>query len=175
MFILPKVGPLSLANVKGPTNATEADYMHSVYQSAAALRYALRGFTPLTSRFETPQGYAVLKQPFGTRDPRHPLPNRDLDTGIVVKPGGYRLTDETYAALLHRLTRDPSQPIPPGIKKDVQAYYSDPNAPISTKQHHRAWAQVQSELVTLAAMPTSTAAEPYPTYGEPNPAPAKTN
>jgi len=55
LFILPKVGPLSLANVKGPTNATEADYMHSVYQSAAALRYALRGFTPLTSRLETPQ------------------------------------------------------------------------------------------------------------------------
>jgi hypothetical protein len=95
-----------------------------------------------------------------------PMPNRDLDTGQVVRPGGYRLTDETYAELLHRLTHDPNQPIPPGIKSDLQAYYSDPSAPISTKRHHGAWAQVQADLATLAAMPTSAAATPYPTYGK---------
>jgi hypothetical protein len=165
-FVLPKVGPLSLVNVKGPTNATEADYMHSVYQSAAALRYALRGFTPLTSRFQTPQGYAVTKQPFGTRDPRHPLPNRDLDTGSVVKPGGYSLTDSTYAMLLHRLALNPSQAIPPGIKSDIQAYYSDPNAPISTKKNAARWAEVQADLKTLATIPTSNEPEPYPTYDD---------
>jgi cytoskeletal protein RodZ len=97
----------------------------------------------------------------------HPLPNRDLDTGLMVKPGGYPLTDQTYAELLHRLTRDPSQPIPPGIKSDVQAYYSDADAPITTKQKPRAWAQVQADLKTLAAMSTSTEPTPYPTYGEP--------
>jgi hypothetical protein len=64
-----------------------------------------------------------------------PLANRDLDTGQVVKPGGYPLTDQTYAELLDRLTRDPSQPIPPGIKNDVLDYYSDPNVPITTKGH----------------------------------------
>jgi hypothetical protein len=165
-FILPKVGPLSLVSVKGPTNATEADYMHSVYQSAAALRYALRGFTPLTSRFETPQGYAVLKQPFGTRDPRHPLPNRDLDTGIVVKPGGYSLTDSTYATLLHRLALNPTQPIPPGIKSDIEAYYSDPNAPITTKKNAAKWAEVQADLTIFATIPTSNEPEPYPTYDD---------
>ncbi len=90
--------------------------------------------------------------------PTHPLPNRDLDTGQVVKPGGYPLTDKTYAELLRRLTRNPNQPIPPGIKSDVQAYYSDPNAPITTKRNGDAWAKVQAELKTLAAMPTSTAA-----------------
>ncbi len=166
LFILPKVGPLSLANVKGPTDATEADYMHSVYQSTAGLRYALRGFTPLTSRLEMPQGAAILKQPFGPRDPLHPLPNRDLDTGFVVKPGGYKLTDSTYAGLLHRLAQNPTQPIPPGIKSDIEAYYSDPNAPISTKKNAAQWAQVQADLKTLANIPTSNESEPYPIYDE---------
>jgi hypothetical protein len=165
-FILPKVGPLSLVSVKGPTNATEADYMHSVYQSAAALRYALRGFTPLTSRFEMPQGFAIIKQPFGARDPLHPLPNRDLDTGYVVKPGGYSLTDSTYASLLHRLAQNPAQPIPPGIKSDIEAYYSDPNSPISMKKNAAKWAEVQADLKTLAAIPSSNEPEPYPTYDD---------
>ena len=100
------------------------------------------------------------------RNPRHPLPNRDLDTGQVVQPGGYSLTDSTYADLLHRLTQSPAQPIPPGIKEDILAYYADPASPITTKKNPSAWAQVQADLVTLAAMPTSTEPEPYPTYGD---------
>jgi hypothetical protein len=138
--------------------------MHSVYQSTAGLRYALRGFTPLTSRLETPQGAEILKQAFGPRDPLHPLPNRDLDTGFVVKPGGYTLTDATYANLLHLLALSPAQPIPPGIKSDIEAYYSDPNAPIATKKNAAEWAQVQADLITLATIPTSNEPEPYPTY-----------
>jgi hypothetical protein len=165
-FILPKVGPLSLANVKGPTTSTEADYMHSVSQSAAAMRYVLRGFTPSASRIALPHGAPTLAQPFGPNDPLHPLPNRDLDTGNVVKPGGYSLTDSTYASLLHRLAQNPAQPIPPGIKRDIEAYYSDPNAPISTKKNAAHWAQVQADLKTLATIPTSTEPEPFPTYDD---------
>jgi hypothetical protein len=96
------------------------------------------------------------------------LPNRDLDTGQVVKPGGYPLTDTTYAGLLHKLTATPKQAIPPGIKSDVEAYYADPNAPIETKKHPLEWKRVQDELKVLEAMPTSTEAAPYPTYGELN-------
>ena len=33
--ILPKVGPLSMVAVKGPTPAAEADYMHSMVSTAA--------------------------------------------------------------------------------------------------------------------------------------------
>ncbi|MGB6829282.1 MAG: zinc dependent phospholipase C family protein [Terracidiphilus sp.] len=164
LFILPKVGPLSLVNVKGPTTGTEADYLHSVSQSTAALRYALRSFTPVASRIAVPQGAAVLERPFGPHDLHHPLPNRDLDTGYVVKPGGYSLTDSTYASLLHRLAQNPAQPIPPGIKRDIETYYSDPSAPITTKKHPAQWAQVQADLKTLAAIPTSNEPEPYPTY-----------
>jgi hypothetical protein len=98
-------------------------------------------------------------------DRRHPLPNRDLDTGLEVQPGGYPLTDSTYAGLLHQLTRTPAQPIPPGIKEDIQSYYANPDSPITTKKDSSAWAQVQADLATLATMPTSTEPEPYPTYG----------
>jgi hypothetical protein len=94
------------------------------------------------------------------------LPNRDLDTGRVVQPGGYSLTDSTFAQLLHRLTRSPAQPIPPGVKEDIQAYYADPASPIATKKYPSEWAQVQADLATLAAMPTSTEPEPFPTYGD---------
>ena len=83
-----------------------------------------------------------------------------------MQPGGYSLTDSTYADLLHRLTRTPQQPIPPGIKEDIEIYYANPAAPITTKKNAAAWAQVQADLATLAGMPTSTAPEPYPTYGE---------
>jgi hypothetical protein len=84
----------------------------------------------------------------------------------VVKPGGYTLTDATYAHLLHLLALSPAQPIPPGIKSDVEAYYSDPNAPISTKKDAAQWAQVQADLKTLATIPTSNEPEPYPTYDD---------
>ena len=101
-----------------------------------------------------------------SRDPRHPLPNRDLDTGHVVQPGGYRLTDFTYALLLHRLVQNPMDSIPPGIKLDIQAYYANADAPIATKKDPQKWAEVQAELNTLASMPTSTEPQPYPTYGD---------
>ena len=164
--VLPKVGPLSMVAVKGPSPAAEADYMHSLLSAITVFRDRLAFFTPTEAGQPQPGSTAAYTDPLGPRDPKHPLPNRDLDTGLVVKPGGYRLTDQTYAELLHRLTRDPSQPIPPGIKSDVQAYYSDPDAPITTKQKPRVWAQVQADLKTLAAMSTSTEPAPYPTYGE---------
>jgi hypothetical protein len=184
LFILPKFGPLKLIDVKGPTPATEAAYLHSVVESTSTMHWMLARFTPPAtaqtstaqagdpvSRNQSPQAipaimtatpYTLLR----SGDPLHPLPNRDLDTGRVVEPGGYSLTDRTYANLLHRLTRQPTQPIPPGIKQDVLAYYANPSAPITTRQNPAQWAQVQADLATLAAMPTSTEPQPYPTYGD---------
>ena len=153
--------------VKGPSPAAEADYMHSLLSATKVFRDRLAFFTPTEAGQAIPGSAAAYSDPLGPRDPMHPLPNRDLDTGLMVKPGGYSLTDQTYAELLHRLTRDPSQPIPPGIKSDVQVYYSDPDAPITTKGKRKAWAQVQADLKTLATMATSTEPAPYPTYGVP--------
>jgi hypothetical protein len=133
IYILPKVGPLKLVAVKGPTAATEADYVRSVNLSTDALSAALGRFVK----------------------PHQTLANRDLDTGAPVRPGSYRLTDDTYAKLLHRLVVDPKHTIPPGLKADIQNYYADPNAPIRTKKKPAEWARVQTDLQTLQTMPVS--------------------
>lgn len=172
LFILPKVGPIKLVDVKGPTEATDADYAHSVALSVTDLRTALARFTPVEARYRGPiPPLGSLLHPHSQtarehRDPNHPLPNRDLDTGRVVQPGGYILSDSTYADLLHRLVQTPTQPIPPDIKTDIQQYYSNLDLPITTKKDPTRWKEVLADLNTLAAMPTSTALQPYPTYGD---------
>ncbi len=191
LFVLPKVGPFKLVAVKGPTVDTEAEYLHSVVLSTTALRRVLAGFTPPGATqpaaaasaaaavpAEEAQAEALPAHPASaplrpttegprqSSDPRHPLPNRDLDTGRVVQPGGYSLTDSTYAHLLHLLTRQPALPIPPGIKDDIQAYYANLEMPFTTKKDPGDWAQVQADLITLAGMPTSAEPTPYPTYGD---------
>ncbi len=185
LFVIPKIGPLKLVAVKGPTQATESEYVHSVVRSSDALNAVLRRFTPPPATgADVSSGGAVqsphlestdrpLPQPAGstqasqtgTADPRHPLKNRDLDTGNVVKPSGYPLTDNTYADLLHRLAAAPTQPVPPGVKEDILAYYADLSLPFATKQKPEEWAAVQRDLATLQTMPTSTEPAPFATYG----------
>lgn len=186
LFILPKVGPLKLVAVKGPTPQTEEQYIVSVTNSAGELRRVLARFTPPpTTRASAasaaaadvdsdPPPSAPLKAkadakqdvPRESSDRRHPLPNRDLDTGDVVRPGGYSLTDSTYANLLHRIASRPTEAIPPAIKEDIEAYYSNPDAPITTKSKPKEWEQVQADLVTLKNIPTSKEPAPFPTYGD---------
>jgi len=174
IFILPKFGPLKLVAVKGPTRDTETEYIHSVTVSAATLNRLLARFTPVAQRSKDENAAEQARRaahstepvPLASHDPSHPLPNRDLDTGRVVAPGGYSLTDSTYAELLHRLALDPSRPIPPGIKEDVEAYYANPNLPITTRKDPQKWAQVQKDLAALKAMSTSAEQKPYPTYGD---------
>jgi hypothetical protein len=176
LWVLPKVGPLALANVKGPTEQTESDYMRSLLDSANSLRTTLRRFVvqPSESTSTTyPPGQPVPRTPTNLtqklaapRDPHHPLPNRDLDTGRVVQPGGYSLTDATYADLLHRLTQTPQQPIPPGIVEDIQAYYANLDAPITTRRKRARWNEVLADLKTLATMPVNPWPEELKTYGD---------
>ena len=157
IFIAPKVGPLKLVAIKGPSENTEGQFLHSLMLSTAAFQRAIVSFT-------VPAKDGGIAEVRRLRNLRHPLPNRDLDTGNVVQPGGYPLTDSTYATLLHRITLDPKQQIPPGIKEDIEAYYKDPDLPITTKKDEGAWKQVQADLATLATMITSNEPEPYPTY-----------
>jgi hypothetical protein len=133
IYIVPKIGPLKLLAIKGPTTQTEEEYVRSINQCTAALSAAVNRFGK----------------------PHQTLPNRDLDTGAPVRPGTYRLTDETYAKLLDRLVADPRHTVPPGLKSDIVNYYADPNAPIHTKKNPQKWARVQSELQTLQTMPVS--------------------
>lgn len=181
ILIVPKVGALRELAIKGPTPQTEADYVHSLALSVAAMRSMLARFTPPDKRRRpppVPPGVSDVQRPAHELarsaramevsevrpDPRHPLPNRDLDTGNVVQPGAYPLTDQTYADLLHTLTRQPNVPIPSGIKEAIEAYYANPNAPITTRKDPQRWAEVEADLATLKNMPTSPWPEPYPTY-----------
>jgi hypothetical protein len=156
IFILPRIGPLSDAAIRGPNAHTQELYVESLNRSTAVLRHVLANFNYVTSY----------------------LPNRDLDTGAKVKPGAYRLTDETYANLLARLTRNPTQPVPSGLKQNIADYYADPSAPISTKKKPDRWAQVQADLKLLQTMPTTQEppsvpnpeAPPIPGDGTPSPA-----
>jgi hypothetical protein len=131
--VMPRVGPLSDLAIKGPTSDTEQKYVESLLHATDVLRRDLKDFDTTADL----------------------LPNRDLDTGAKVKPGGYRLTDDTYARLLGMVTREKMVPV--GLKEDILEYYADPNAPIATKKKATQWAAVQAELVTLQAMPTSGA------------------
>lgn len=183
--VLPKVGPLKLVAIKGPTEKTEAEYITSVVRSETVLKGALHRFTPPPATLPTAQVAAAADThsepppraalvpapgaaqavPRDSPDPTHPLRNRDLDTGKPVRPAGYRLTDQTYAQLLHKLALAPHQPVPPGVRTDILAYYADLSLPFATKQQPLAWQTVLDDLVTLRAMPTSSDPEPYPTYG----------
>jgi len=186
LYILPKIGPLKMVAVKGPTTDTEAEYIHSVTLTTGALRMLLHRFTPPPTQRSTATEAAASdtqsdpppSQPLPANpnahqdtprqslDPHHPLANRDLDTGRVVKASGYPLTDNTYANLLHRITQNPQQPIPPAIKEDITAYYSDLTLPFATKYNPQRWKQLLADLATLANMPTSDEPKPYPTYGD---------
>jgi hypothetical protein len=130
--ITPKVGVLSDLAIGIPTEDTQQLYIRSVNRSV--------------------DFYGGLLKQLGEK-PAISIPNRDLDTGETSKPGAYALTDRTYAKLLHQITNDGQRHVGPGLKHDVLAFYSDPNAPIVTKKNKKAWAQVLKDLATLRGMP----------------------
>ncbi|MBV8906879.1 MAG: zinc dependent phospholipase C family protein [Acidobacteriia bacterium] len=130
--LIPKIGVLKILAIKAPSVQTEDLFLES-------FNNALRRFEERLA--EVASGKLAL-------------PNRDLDTGARVKPGAYKLTDQTYATLLDRLTRQPGPPIPAGLREDILAYYADSSAPIATKQNPKAWNRVVAELKVLEQMPT---------------------
>jgi hypothetical protein len=142
--MMPPIGALADLRLRGPNEDAETRYIASVNNTVARLRAALE-------RLHHPP-------PAVGPPPRRQttFPNLDLDTGALVRPGSYRLTDETYAKLLKTLTRDPKRPIPIGLQEDILAYYANPTAPIFTKRHPEKWAAIQAELPILRAMPITT-------------------
>ncbi|HWZ00696.1 MAG TPA: zinc dependent phospholipase C family protein, partial [Edaphobacter sp.] len=140
LYILPKVGTLKMLAIKGPTQHTEDLYIKSVNRSIKSMRFVL-------THFDQIERY---------------IPNRDLDTGQVVKPGGYPLTDKTYAKLLDMITKHPDKVVPNQLKHDLLGYYADPQAPIITKKDPGKWAQVQENLKTLETMKTIGELDPLP-------------
>ena len=136
--IVPKIGAASDLAIRGPNVETDRWYIESVNRS-------VDDYERMLGELE--------------KDPSHQLdlPDRDLDTGNLVRPGGYVRTDATYAQLLNKLTANPMQSVPSGLRRDVLAYYADPNAPISTRKNAKAWKRVQTQLNILRGMQTTGA------------------
>ena len=140
IYIVPKVGAMKMLSIRGPEPQTEELYIHSMSRSVRVLLLVMANYDRID----------------------HYISNRDLDTGANVKPGGYPLTDKTYAKLLAELTKHPTRPIPIQLKHDIQAYYADPLAPITTKKNATQWAAVQANLKTLETMKTLGEMDPIP-------------
>jgi len=140
IYIVPKVGALKMLSIRGPEQQTEELYIHSMSRSVRVLLLVMANYDRID----------------------HYITNRDLDTGANVKPGGYPLTDRTYAKLLAELTKLPTRHIPIQLKHDIQDYYADPLAPIATKKNATQWAAVQANLKTLDTMKTIGELDPIP-------------
>ena len=127
--IIPKIGVLKILAIKAPSATTEDLFLTSMNVSCSRLRELLNRFS------SSPSGELTLA-------------NRDLDTGEKIRPGSYIRTDKTYAELLEKVA---GKKIPAGLRDDILDYYSDPNAPISTKKNAKKWAKVLAELAMLKA------------------------
>lgn len=138
VLIVPKIGPASNLAIKIPTPETTGKYVASVNRTLDMYEDLLAQLRK--SPEERPE--IIMK-----------LDNRDLDTGYVVEPGGYPLTDKTYAQLLARIAANPAQPAPSGLKRDILAFYANPNSPIITKKDAKAWKVVQDQLAILQDIP----------------------
>jgi hypothetical protein len=128
--VVPKVGTLKILSLKAPSPETSDLYFSSVNTAVGRMR-------ELTGRLRQNPSEDLA------------LVNVDLDTGTRTQPGAYRLTDNTYARLLNRITTQPGMNIPRGLRDDILLFYSDPNAPIITKNDRRALARVMNGLNQL--------------------------
>jgi Zinc dependent phospholipase C len=133
IVIVPKIGPLADLSIRGPRPGTEERYIESVNRTVSIYDSLLQ---------------ELAKNPYVSPRLTMHLVNLDLDTGAIAHPGTYPLMDKTFAKLLGRVV-NVQGPIPRTIKVDLIKYYSDPNAPITTKRHRRAWRRVQQELAVL--------------------------
>jgi len=134
IFVLPKVGALSDLSLRGPTPAAEQDYVNSLVKTADSLRTLL-----------------------GQATTSGVIPNKDLDTGDGIHPGNYLLCDLTFADLLHEIARNPATPVPFGIKRDLLAFFADPDQAVYLKRKPAEFARVEAELTILQTISTKAA------------------
>jgi hypothetical protein len=87
------------------------------------------------------------------REGRLQLPNDNLDTGAVIMPASYRLTDETYAKLLKETS---GKPISDGLRRDLLSYYANLEKPFATKRNSEAWHELIDELEILKSAPVAS-------------------
>ena len=127
--IVPRVGPFKALAFKRLTPETEKLYMASFNASIDRYRESLAAV--------------------GAGRPN--LPNDNIDVGEVSKAGKYKLADEAYAKLLHKLEGRYAD-MPQDLRSDILAFYQDLSQPIATKTNAGDWARLQEELHDLEAV-----------------------
>jgi hypothetical protein len=125
--IVPKVGPFKAVAFKIPTTQTEDMYIKSINKTVDDYGALLRQ-----------QKQAQLR-----------LADMDFDTGRETRAGEYSLADKTYAHLLNDLAKHDFVDATPQLRQNILSFYSDPNAPITTKKDSKAWRTAQEELEKL--------------------------
>jgi hypothetical protein len=140
---VPKIGPFKALDFKIPTQKTEDLYIASVDR--------------------TVENYTKLVQETGAG--KLQLSNTDFDTGHETRAGEYALTDKAYARLLDQLAGHNFDKVTPGLRDNILAFYSDPNAPIATKKKPDDWKKTQDELEKLRALPAAPAEASKPPSG----------
>ncbi len=104
VFIVPKIGAASDLAIKIPSTETEESYFRSVNQTVDRFR-------------------EILKQLAADANDPITLANIDLDTGDRVRLGDYPRADETYVALLDRLTSKPDRIVPVDVRQNIFRFY----------------------------------------------------
>jgi hypothetical protein len=140
--LIPKFGPLRVLQFKTPTPETQRMFQASFNSSLDEYRRLI----------------AELRS--GQLD----LPNDNFDVGEATGPGIYAMNDNAHAKLLDKLANQKFAGISPELRDELLRFYSEPDAPYSTKRDAKAWAAVQSELAQLkSATPSVAAAGSAPT------------
>ena len=127
--LVPKVGPFSALAFHPPTPAVEQLYMHSFNETLDRYRALL----------------------LAQREGQLRLADANFDTGALTAAATYRLTDETYAKLLDKVS---GRPIPDDLRSDILNYYQDLSKPYATRRDSKAWIKLVQELTTLKSAPT---------------------
>ncbi len=126
--LVPKIGPLKPLSFKIPV--PEADRLFEDSVRAANRRYL--------------QTLADL------RAGRLSLPDTNFDTGRASRRGDYRLADETYDELLHRLAKQQFDDVSPALARDIEAFYGpSPKPSPASREERRHWGRVRRDLEAL--------------------------
>ena len=129
MNYMPKIGPFKAMAFKNPTPKTEEMYFKSINNSVDQYRLLLEAL----------------------RNGSLQLANFDLDTGKKTMPAEYILTDESYAALLKKLSDRKFDGTSPELRANILNFYGDLSAPIETKNDSARWQSVLTSLDQLKA------------------------
>src|ERR1700691_2668740 len=132
---MPRIGPFKGLSFKSPTPQTEDLYFKSINTTVDQYR-------------------AFLEE---VRTDSLVVPNFDLDSGNITKAAEYSLTDDTYAALLAKLSDRKFDRTSPELRDNILQFYSDLSASIATKNDHVRWQGVLTALDQLKSVgPAST-------------------